>query len=98
MLAVLNPAADRGDLLRAQSALAGKATVAALGLPRRHVAGLCDKGDLLGARVHILIAEQVKRSRASGPVAGGAVVKDDRRNIAVEGRDFSSTASKAGRD
>src|SRR6185436_3858141 len=62
----------------------GELAVAGLRGPRGHVSAGRHPRDVAGAATDVRIREQAERPRLSGPVAGSAILEDDRRDVLVE--------------
>ena len=82
--AVHGPIADGRDLLFGQPAFIQEIAVAGSRFPRRHHAGLRDGRDLLGALGGVLIGQQRERRHLARAMAVGAVLIEDRRDVAIE--------------
>lgn len=81
-----DPAKDRFHFLVAEATLAEERSVARLRQPGRHVTILDDDGDVLGMAADVVVGQQAERRGAVGPVAGGALLPDNRRHVARERR------------
>jgi len=53
---------DQANLRGCEPALFHEITVSGIGRPGRHIAALCNVGDLMGVAFDVLVGEQGKRS------------------------------------
>ena len=82
---VADPALDEIAIVIAEPAYIGEISIPGFGQPRGHEAGLRDGEDLRPPATRIGVGEQAERTGAARMMAGGAVVKEDRRNVATPG-------------
>ncbi len=89
--ALRDPIGNLADLLRGETVLIGEVAVAGLGQPGRHVMALGNGYNLAGVLLNVLKGEQRERAGLAGPVAGGAVLVNDRRDVVSEGERLSGS-------
>ena len=77
----VDPARDRRLLRVGQAALVREVADRRIGMPRRHDAGLDRVGNRARPRPRILVGEQRHRRDLARPMTGGAVGKEDRRDV-----------------
>jgi hypothetical protein len=72
------------NLLIRQAADAFELTEVRVGLPGRHEPPLSHRGDQGGPLLNVVEGLKRERRGLAGPMAGCAVLKDDRRDVAIE--------------
>src|SRR4029079_19433662 len=83
--ALFYPAGDQIDLLLRQPTLTNKAAMTFDAFPRRHEMAARDLGNLRSAFLNVGIGQKGKRSNFARPMAGGAILENDRGDMAIKG-------------
>ncbi len=92
---LLHPFLDQCDVAVAQPPVVSERIRCDLGLPRRHIPGLRNRGDNFSLLRHVLIRQERKRSRFTRTVTGSAVLVNNRGYLLVESDRLGSAQSRS---